>query len=412
MGIGLKNKALSLELISDGFTSPVVLVEPPDGSRRLFVADQYGTISIIKSDAEKKVFLDLKPLMVRLDSRYDERGLLGLAFHPGFKDNGRVFVYYSAPLRSGAPAGWNHTSHVSEFKVSSGDPDRAEIDSEKIILQVDEPEFNHNGGQITFGPDGLVYIPLGDGGGANDVGLGHVRGGNAQDTGVLLGKILRIDIDRGSPYTIPKDNPFAHGGGRPEIFAWGLRNPFHISFDSRGDHELFAGDAGQHQWEEVDVVVKGGNYGWNLMEGTHGFDSADPWKPMTAPSPKTDARGQPLIRPIIEYQNASVGGIGSAVIGGYVYRGKALPEFEGAYIFGDYSDNADEPTGKLFIAQRPSKQGELWPFEEVKIKNRLGGKLGTLLRSFGQDAEGEIYVLTADNPGPGGRTGKVFKIVP
>ncbi|APV44700.1 Glucose/arabinose dehydrogenase, beta-propeller fold [Dehalogenimonas formicexedens] len=402
---------ISLELIASGFVSPIALVEAPDGSGRLFVADQTGIISVLKSQGEKREFLDLTQRMIKLNSSYDERGLLGLAFHPRFKDNGRFFVYYSASLRSGAPSDWDHTSHISEFKVSSTDPDRADVESEKIILKVDEPEFNHNGGQIAFGPDGFLYIPLGDGGGANDVGRGHLPGGNAQNTDVLLGKILRIDVDEGSPYGIPEDNPFSGGDGKPEIFAWGLRNPFHIAFDMGGDHELFAGDAGQHQWEEVDIVVRGGNYGWNLMEGAHGFDPDDPRTLQTLPPPRVNSRNEPLIRPIIEYQNASAGGIGSSVIGGYVYRGTAFPDLDGAYIFGDYSDNSDNPTGKIFVARRLGKSAEMWTFEEAVVKNGREGRMNTLLRSFGQDADGEVYVLAADNAGPSGETGKVFKIV-
>lgn len=403
---------ISLQLIASGFVSPIALVEPPDGSGRLIVADQTGKIFIIDSDGKKEIFLDLGSKMIHLDSSYDERGLLGLTFHPSFKDNGRFFVYYSAPLRSGAPADWNHTSLISEFKVSSADNHRADISSETIMLQVDQPQMNHNGGQITFGPDGFLYIPLGDGGGANDVGKGHVPGGNSQNTDVLLGKILRIDVDGGTPYGIPRDNPFANGGGKPEIFAWGLRNPFRISFDTGGAHELFAGDVGQHQWEEIDIVVKGGNYGWNLMEGTHGFDPGDAWRLIDTPPPTVNAQGQALIRPIVEYKNAAAGGIGSAIIGGHIYRGKALPDFDGAYIFGDYSDNAVDSSGTLFIARRPTRNGAMWPFEELKIRHTSNGKMNTLLRSFGQDSDGEIYVLTADDAGPGGTTGKVFKIVP
>ncbi len=252
----------------------------------------------------------------------------------------------------------------------------------------------------------------GDGGGANDVGKGHVPGGNAQNTDTLLGKILRIDVDHGIPYGIPKDNPFANGGGRPEVFAWGLRNPFHISFDTGGNHQLFAGDAGQHQWEEVDIVVKGGNYGWNLMEGTHGFDPEDAWRLIDTPLPRVNPQRQPLIDPIMEYKNASVGGIGSSVIGGYVYRGKAMPDFNGAYIFGDYSDNAADSSGTLFIGRPHATVGDMWAFTELKIKNSSTGKMNTLLRSFGQDSAGEIYVLTADEAGPRGTTGKVFRMMP
>lgn len=216
---------VALQEIAGGLAAPVALAAPDDGSGRLFVADQVGLISIIDSNDTllETPFLDLRDRMVGLDGNYDERGLLGLAFHPDYADNGRIFVYYSAPLRAGAPAGWNHTSVISEFSVSAEDPNRADPNSERIILQVDQPQANHNSGAIVFGPDGYLYIPLGDGGGGDDNGGGHAEdwyaansGGNGQDLEANpLGSILRIDIDQGAPYGIPADNPGLKPSRRP-----------------------------------------------------------------------------------------------------------------------------------------------------------------------------------------------------
>ncbi len=405
---------IGLELMAEGLAAPVVLIPSGDGSGRLFIVDQMGQIRILGADGKlfAEPFLDLRDRMVELRERYDERGLLGLAFHPTYKENGRFFVYYSAPLRADAPSDWDHTSHVSEFRVSSEDPNKADPTSERIILQVDQPQGNHDGGQITFGPDGYLYIPLGDGGRANDVGIGHPPIGNGQDTSNLLGSILRIDIDNGDPYGIPADNPFVNGEGREEIFAFGFRNPFHISFDTGGNHELFVGDAGQNLWEEVDIVTKGNNYGWNIKEGTHCFD---PENPSESPStcPTTDASGQPLIDPVIEFPNGKIpGGLSRVVVGGYVYRGSMLPEFEGKYIFGGWSTSFTEPNGTLLIATPPASGERMWSVGKLEVATNAGGRLGMYLVSFGQDAAGEVYVLASGAGGPGGTAAKVFKIVP
>jgi hypothetical protein len=314
-------------------------------------------------------------------SAFDERGLLGLAFHPNYAQNGRFFVYYSAPLREGAPAGFDHTSHISEFRVS-GDPNVADPASERILLQVDQPQFNHDGGTVAFGPDGFLYISLGDGGGADDVGLGHVEdwyeanaGGNGQDIQQnLLGSILRVDIDAGAPYGIPADNPFAGipgcADGCDEIFAYGFRNPYRFSFDLGGDHRLFAGDAGQNLWEEVSIVDKGGNYGWNVKEGTHCFDTENPdVSPPECPDTVGGGHpraGDPLIDPVIEYANHhQPGGLGAVVVGGFVYRGTVLRQLSGRYVFGDWSREFEEPDGTLFVAS-PRKKG-LWLMQELRI---------------------------------------------
>jgi glucose/arabinose dehydrogenase len=274
---------------------------------------------------------------------------------------------------------------------------------------VDKPQFNHNGGTIAFGPDGYLYIPLGDGGGANDVGPGHAPDGNGQNATTLLGKILRIDVDKtdgGKAYGIPADNPFVDREGvLPEIYALGFRNPWRIAFDVDGGERLFVSDAGQNLWEEVDIVTKGGNYGWNIREGTHCFDPGSPSKSPDS-CPDKGARGEQLIDPIIEYGHD----LGRVVVGGYVYRGQALPELYGKYIFADWSNDFVHGNGTL-LAATPSESG-LWSWEEVEAAGRPSGRLGLFIRSFGMDDEGEIYVLASAETGPVNNTGETFKVLP
>ena len=401
---------IGVELVAEGFTSPLAFVSPEDGTGRMFVVDQAGLIWVIDGEGRvlEEYFLDLRGEIVELNPGFDERGLLGLAFHPNFRQNGRFFVHYSAPLRVGAPEGWNHTAVIAEFGVREDDSNAADPASEEIILQINQPHFNHNGGHIIFGPDGYLYIPLGDGGGANDVGLGHPDIGNGQDITTLLGSILRIDIDQGNPYTIPDDNPFVGEEGRDEIFAYGLRNPYRSSFDAMEDNEFFVADVGQALWEEVNIVTNGGNYGWNIKEGTHCFDPENPEQP-PAECPSVGAQGEPLLDPIFEYRNARNEGIGIAVIGGYVYRGEAINDLYGEYIFGDWSRVVGEGDGVVFAA---SSSNEEWGFRELAISNRENQRMGLFITGFGQDADNELYILTTENAGPSGNTGQVYKIVP
>lgn len=414
---------VGLEPVADGLAAPVDLVSAQDGSGRLFVVEQIGRIRIVTADGEllEEPFLDMSDRLVALSSGYDERGLLGLAFHPDYGENGRFYVYYSAPLSPEAPAGYDHTSHLSSFTVSETDENVADADSEQVILRVDQPQGNHNGGEIAFGPDGYLYVALGDGGGANDVGAGHVEdwyeaneGGNGQDiTENLLGSMLRLDVDGPEPYSVPDDNPFSDDGdeGLGEVWAYGFRNPYRFSFDAGGDRDLFVADVGQNLWEEVNIVTAGGNYGWNVKEGTHCFSTATPNEsPETCPDSEPD--GSPLIDPIIEYRNAGAGGLGIAVVGGHVYRGEALPAFEGRYVFGDWSTSFSTPDGTLLVATRPESEGEMWPFEELQIATRDDGELGAFLLGFGEDAQGELYVLTSQASGPQPGTGRVWRIVP
>jgi len=401
---------VGVELTAEGFTSPVAYVSPDDGTGRMFLVDQVGLIWIVTAEGKvlEESFLDIQEEIVDLTPDFDERGLLGLAFHPNFKENGRFFVHYSAPLREGTPEEWDHTGVIAEFEIREDDSNIADHESKKIICEIDQPQFNHNGGQIAFGPDGYLYITLGDGGGANDLGMGHPEIGNGQDTSTLLGSILRIDIDEGDPYSIPDDNPFVDEEGRDEIFAYGLRNPYRISFDAKGDNELFAGDVGQDLWEEVNIVTKGGNYGWNIKEGTHCFDPENPTDPPEE-CPSVGPRGEPLIDPILDYRNARHEGIGIAVIGGYVYRGEEIDALEGNYIFGDWSLGFNEGNGTVFSA---SSTNEDWDFWELAIANKENQRLGSFITGLGQDADKELYILATENSGPTGNTGKIFKIVP
>jgi len=292
--------------------------------------------------------------------------------------------------------------------------------SERPLLELNDPQFNHNGGTLVFGPDGYLYISIGDGGGANDVGPGHVEdwytvnaGGNGQDVEAnLFGNILRIDVNNsdGQPYSIPPDNPFVNKPGKDEIYAYGLRNPYRMSFDMSGSRKLFAGDAGQLLYEEIDVIEKGGNYGWNVKEGAHCFNAAAPLT--TLPTcPSIDNLGNPLIDPAIEmnnFRNPAGGVTSTTVIGGHVYRGNELPTLHGKYIFGSFSRNPGVTNAEIFMAN-PAGPGP-WSFEEINFKNRPD-HLGMYLKSFGQDLDGEIYLATSTIAGPTGTTGKVFRMV-
>ena len=401
-----------------GLPHPCSSFRHPAANGRRFVVDQTGTIWGLNPDNKvmPKPFLDVSDKITPLMAGYDERGLLGLAFHPDFSRNGRVFIYYTAPLRAGGPAGFDHTGVVAEYSVRGGQQIQADRSSERIILQIDHPQFNHNGGTLAFGPDGMLYISIGDGGGGNDLGLGHVEdwytengGGNGQDISAnLLGNILRINVDAGTPYSIPADNPFVGKTGLDEIWAYGLRNPYRFSFDMGGSNMLLAQDAGQELWEEVSVIVKGGNYGWNVKEGTHCFDAENPEvSPATCPSVDTTT-GEALRDPVIEFANSGnpIGGLAFTVVGGNVYRGSLAPSFAGKYIFGGATASFTAPDGRLFIAT-PTGSG-LWPMSELLINGT--GRLNHVVKGFGQDRAGEVYVTASEILGPTGNTGKVFRI--
>ena len=433
--LGSQQQTISLDSVAGGFSSPMMIAVPGDGSGRMAVVDQIGIVKMMTPDKNVRVepFLDVRDRMVKLSAGYDERGLLSLAFHPNFRNNGRVFVYYSAPLRSGAPVGWSCTNRLSEFHVMAGNPDMVDMNSEKILLTVDKPYPNHNGGPLLFGPDdGYLYLALGDGGRADDTGTGHTPGiGNAQDGTTLHGKIIRIDIDKpgegGRMYAIPQDNPFVGTAGfAPEIYAMGFRNPAYVSFDAGGNHSLITAVAGQNLFESVFIVDKGGNYGWNIREGTHCFNPSDNTKPPAGPCPITGSRGEPLIGPIIETGHD----IGNTIVGGYIYRGAAIPALAGNYIFGEWSSGftsgdgtllVSAPHGNYDISMYPSAPGNItqldnrmWTTQEFRIANKPDGRIHLFIRGFGEDENHEMYVLTSmkSGPDPAAATGQIWKLVP
>lgn len=410
---------LQLELVADGFVSPVTLTTPAD-DERLFLVDRPGQIYVLSQQGEgnEEPFLDLTDRVIELDPGYDERGLLGLAFHPDYAENGRLYVYYSAPLRDDAPEGWNHTAVLSEFTANE-DGQTADPDSERILLEIHQPQMNHNGGQLAFGHDGNLLLGLGDGGGADDVGEGHPPLGNGQDVTTLLGSVLRLDVDAESGYGIPDDNPFADGAdlpqdaeyqgdeARPEIYLWGVRNPYRFSVD-RETGELIIPDVGQNIWEEVNVVDGPANLGWNLKEASRPFDPENPNEVYEPNGPEEGPMGEELVDPVLEYAHPNVEGEegrGISISSGYMYRGQQIEDLTGHYVFGDWSQSFNEPAGKLFVAD-PNGDGEgvnEWEFV-------LDRQVDEFVLAFGEDAAGEIYMLTTENAGPQGTTGKVYRI--
>ncbi|MFL6590824.1 MAG: PQQ-dependent sugar dehydrogenase, partial [Chthoniobacterales bacterium] len=355
---------------------------------------------------------------------YDERGLLGIAFHPGFSDSNspgfrKLYTYTSEPVNGPAdftvpnPNPFNHQSVIAEWQVSAGNPDVVDVATRREVMRIDEPQFNHNAGQMVFRPsDHYLYISLGDGGAANDVGDGHDPvAGNGQKLSTVLGKILRIDplapaaqpastdpISGNGKYRIPASNPFTAGVPENvrEIFAYGFRNPFRFSFDAVTD-KLIVADVGQDHIEEIDVVEAGKNYGWNKKEGTFLFNPAN-GNATVDPSPDPA-----LTDPVAEYSHEN----GIAVLGGYLYRATTIPALTDKYVFGDFSTTFTAPKGHLFYMD-DLNSGVI---RELRIGNDER-PLGLFLKAFGRDAAGEIYALASTNLGPSGSSGQVLKIVP
>jgi glucose/arabinose dehydrogenase len=401
---------VNLQVVAEGLNAPVSLVSPPDGTKRRFIVEQVGLIKIVMPDGKvlEEPFLNIRHRLVKLHSDFDERGLLSLAFHPDYKSNGRFFVAYSGVIPGDATLDkivwYDHTNYVVEYRVSKTDPNKADGSTERIVSQIDWPQFNHNGHWIGFGPDGFLYISTGDGGYANDWGIGHnVTKGNGQDLTSIQGKILRIDVDKGEPYAIPADNPFmGRQDAKPEIWAYGFRNPWRCSFDTGGTKELFCADVGQNSFEEVDIVAKGGNYGWRVKEGKHCFDYVNP----NTHLPSCDSAG--MIDPIMEYKNCNVTQDckGLSITGGFVYRGSHQP-WLGKYFFGDWSKQFNAKDGHIYVG---TSAGGTWTMEDVKVGNMPG--FNSFVLGFGQDADGELYVATEETTGPFGGLAKVYKIVP
>jgi glucose/arabinose dehydrogenase len=401
----------NLTPIATGLVSPDLLISAPDGTNRQFVLEQAGQIRLIKNGTLSATpFLDVSGRLVPLTASYDERGLLGLAFDPGFNDATstgyrRIFTFTSEPVSGTADlpdkyaTTLNCHSVLASWRVSAANPDVVDPTSRREILRIDKPQSNHNGGMLAFGPDGYLYLGTGDGGGANDNNAnGHNPTiGNGQDVTIALGKILRIDVNgtnsANGKYGIPGDNPFvSNGGGLKEIYAWGLRNPYRFSFNAS---ELLVADVGQNSIEEIDRVQLGKNYGWRYKEGSFKFNPSDG-------TVSNDLAGVPagLADPIAQYDHDE----GISIIGGFVYRGSLLPELQGKYVFGDFSGSFNTPSGRLFYLDLTS--GE--------IRSLMLGSddhaLGLYVKGMGQDQNGEIYVLTATTLGPTGTSGAVYRL--
>jgi glucose/arabinose dehydrogenase len=427
------DRNVTLRLVADGLTHPVRAISPPDGSNRLFIVDQIGTVWIMGSNGTllSEPFINISTKLVPLSPSYDERGLLGLAFHPSYATNGKFYLWYSAPLDAMAPARWDHTNILGEFKTTS-DQNIADPSSERIILKSNNPYSNHNGGDINFGPDGYLYLPLGDGGGGNDVGMGHSDIGNGQDLSNVLGKVLRIDIDKNSTvnatqtidlpggniaFGIPADNPFVSGPGRDEIYAYGLRNPAFATFDPGGNHSYFVGNAGQDLYEGAFLVGKGSNCGWPIMENGHCFDRSNSKNLAAGCVRTTGYLGEPLVRPIFSLPHSEFPSGSITVIGGYVYRGSAIPQFQGGYLSGIWLVNS-----LISISLQNGSDWTYSPLIFTSFQDRNGvqipgitvpsNDLSSYLMGFGLGSDKELYVLTTENPGPSGSTGKVWKILP
>ena len=449
---------VELEPVASGLTAPVGLTHAGDRSGRLFIVEQTGQIRIVEDGTLLATpFLDISGLLPELNTFFDERGLLGVAFHPAYERNGRFYVRYSAPRSgdSGEPCFGTsrgcHSEVLAEYRVSAGDPNMADPSSGLVLFTVDEPQFNHDAGEVAFGPDGFLYFTLGDGGGAHD-GLAdsppsHGPIGNGQNIETTLGSILRIDVDDRAVchrertlrlgtvatdghlrhgdtlgacagdtptglYGIPADNPFADTTGADEIYAYGLRNPYKFSFDDGpgGDGSLYLADAGQNMFEEVNIIERGGNYGWVIREGFHCFD---PFNPLTPPATCSDTGplGEPLLDPIVEYTHPGSGfglEIGIVIIGGFVYRGSESPGLVGSYIFGDFSQMFATPSGTLLYIDDPTGPSPV--IEQFQIGND-DRDYDLFLKGFGEDENGEIYACGSTALAPVGTTGVCQRIV-
>ena len=513
------------QVVADGqLTAPTDFADA-QGDERQFVTDQTGQVYVITQDGlREEPFMDISDRMVELgrfyglyadpQQNYDERGLLGIDLHPNFQENRKFYLHYSAPptdeLRT---INWDHIEVVSEFTATE-DLDSGDPDSERQLLRIPSPQYNHDAGPMAFGPDGYLYVPMGDGGGANDNMYGHVpdwydrnTGGNGQDiVHNLLGDVLRIDVDsqgEDTPYGIPEDNPFAgEAPGRDEIYAYGFRNPFGISFDSDGN--MFVADAGQNLWEEANIVERGGNYGWNVKEGTHCFSTEQPSDPSAitdCPANAPDEQpygGAPLQDPIVEFPHQYRGNsVGITIVGGHRYEQSTIQDLQGKYVYGVWTEDPAraEPAGRVLTAAPPENFGqdggqtatetatttgtatpgnettteqatemafqeetttasqtetpveettteagkapvgtettgegtttaapedippegpqvvprdELWEMRELVFTTEFNW----FVRQFGQDANGEIYVLVNKRGVPEGDTGAVLKLVP
>jgi glucose/arabinose dehydrogenase len=457
---------MDVQLVADGLVAPLDLTFAPDGSGRRFIVDQTGLVLILTPGGQvlASPFLDITDRTV-LQSAFDERGLLALAFHPQFTTNGKLYVQYSArregpnicvdegghiPLDpEGCPL--QYTRRISEFVVSPADANRVDPATERVVFRIQWPGRKHNGGGLAFGPDGLLYIGLGDGGfihgpsGADDpfnvdpdLLFGDLV---AQDLTSLYGKILRIDVDRGRPYGIPPDNPFAGADGIPdEIYAWGFRNPFRITFDGKGDGAMYVSAPADTFFEATNKVARPGNYGWAIREGRHcivrasalappetircSTDSQCPIGPQISTCsrsgvcscPNVGSLGEPIHGPILEYLNFAVEdprsqlpgrGFGRASLGGHIYRGQDIKWLRGRFVQGDFALNLLD--GQILVAKE-MPAGKLWTLRRAFAFDPADPVKSGFLKGIGQDAAGELYAITG-NFTPTGVAGRIWKIV-
>lgn len=411
---------VELKEVAGGFVAPVWGTHAGDGSGRLFIVDQAGVARIVKDGKPlPEPFIDVEKHMVQLMPGFDERGFLGLAFHPGFADkagpgHGRLYTYTSEPAGASdyplpEDVKADHISVVAEWRVSAENPDAVDPASRRVVLTFAQPQFNHDGGAIVFGPDKFLYIAAGDGGAGNDMGPGHAPEGNGQSLTTPLGKVLRIDPlgqngakSANGQYSVPGDNPFVGKDGLDEIYAYGLRNPYRMSFD-RQTGELVAADVGQGKIEEIDIIKLGGNYGWPIKEGSFYFiREVDLLGNITFEPPSGDLPPN-LIDPAAQYDHDE----GLSITGGFVYRGKAIPALAGKYVFGDWvKAHPKAESGRIFYADL--KTGDIREFV-IGAKDR---DLGGYVSGFAEDQDGEIYVLIARSKGPNTESGAALKIVP
>jgi glucose/arabinose dehydrogenase len=427
--------AVNLQTVASGLAAPDYAINAPGDTNRLFILEQKGQVLVLQNGSVLGTpALDIQSLVsppLSLTNANDERGLLGIAFHPGFNNPASpgfrtLYTYDSQLIPAGttptyiAPnnATMGYMNVINEWKMSAADPNVVDPASRREIISFGKNANNHNGGTITFGPDGYLYLGLGDGGNANDVGASHISpGGNAQNLTTPLGKMLRIDplnplLTAGSPnpmsanaqYRIPADNPFQGAGQVPEIFAYGFRNPYRFSFDTLNG-QLIVADVGQNTVEEIDRVTKGANFGWNMKEGDFLFNSTtgavgirSPGSPAGLTDPIVGSLGT------LEYDH----GDGISITGGFVYRGTEIPQLYGKYVFGDLALRS-APTradGRLFYADLDT--GLIFEFLLPQFSTGVLPN-GLTVHGFGQDAQGELYALTTNSPS-GGTGGVVYKI--
>jgi glucose/arabinose dehydrogenase len=414
----IEQERVGLETVATGLTQPTNLAHAPGDDDLWLVTEQAGTVRAVTSDG-----LVGEPVVDVGDELVDrsswEQGLVGIAFHPDFTDNRTLYLRFSATPRDGTPADYSHTFVLEELRLTE---DRRSVvtDSRQTILEIPQPGPVHNSGAMAFGPEGLLYVGVGDGGGDQfDTGPGHAsdwydhnKGGNGQDvTENLCGSVLRLDVDsaeNGQAYSVPESNPLVDSEGLDEHYAWGLRNPWGFSFH---DGQLFTADVGQDNYEEINIIEKGGNYGWNVREGPECFfnvPSPSKENRQTPEScPEETPRGKSLRTPIVSYAHQQTEQRTTSAVGGYVYGGSEIPWLEGSYVFGDFFRNG---SAHIFSASPPDNGDGAWSMTELDVAGREGNRLSEALTAFGEAENGELYISTINFQNDG--SGSIYRLTP